>query len=301
MAIKNHSSKRGLNLGIYVQDPDQIQEAAILTIEELKNMKLSLGLTNQDISDKSGVPLGTVQKIFANVTSAPRRKTLLAIEKALKSTYSYDPTPTAGNIRESEFSYYSNHEKENSYDRQGSYTVDDYYALPEDRRVELIDGYIYDMTAPTSHHQTIALHIASQILPCAEEHKKCQVLISPIDVQLDCDNRTMVQPDVVILCDPAKNLNRCIYGAPDFVLEVLSPSTRKKDMFLKLHKYADAGCREYWIVDEDTEHVIVYLFGDEPHIHMYTFNDKIPVGISEGKYAVDFGKIKERLTWGQAE
>ena len=118
MAIKNHSSKRGLNLGIYLQDPDQIQEATILTIEELKNMKISLGLTNQDISDKSGVPLGTVQKIFANVTSAPRRKTLLAIEKALKSTYSYDPTPIAGNIRESEFSYYSNHEKENSYDRQ---------------------------------------------------------------------------------------------------------------------------------------------------------------------------------------
>lgn len=270
-----------------------------MTIEELKNMKVSLGLTNRDISERSGVPLGTVQKIFANVTSAPRRKTLLALEKALGSAYTYDEPPHAGKVRETEYSYYQS-SSESAYDDQGNYTTDDYYALPDDRRVELIDGSIYDLAAPTADHQTIILQIASQVMPCAEEHRNCQVIISPVDVQLDRDNKTIVQPDMIILCDPAKNMNRCIYGAPDFVLEVLSPSTRKKDMILKLKKYADAGCREYWIIDEDTERVIVYIFGDDPLIHIYTFDDKVPVYISEGKCEVDFSRIRERLEWGHA-
>ena len=275
-----------------------------MTIEQLKNIKISLGLTNQDVADKSGVPLATVQKIFAGVTSAPRRKTLLAIEKALKSTYTYDDAPPgseAGPAMVSDVGpAYLKDPEDSEYDRQGQYTIDDYYALSQDKRVELIDGVIYDMTAPSSDHQTITLQLANQILPCAEEHRECQVIISPIDVQLDKDSRTMVEPDMVILCDSAKNINRCIYGAPDFVLEVLSPSTRKKDMFLKLGKYSRAGCREYWIVDQSSEHVIVYLFGDDPVIHMYSFDDEIPVHISEGKCKVDFSKIKERLTWGHA-
>ena len=285
-----------------------------MTITEMNERKRELGYTDARISELSGVPLSTVRKVLGGITKAPRYDTIKALEKVLgketagsgynsrisdneTTAFSYDSCMTSGapqGVREVQPAY--------STKKQGEYTLEDYLAIPDERRVELIDGVIYDMSSPLGHHQIIAgqiyFHLVSYI---SGKGGPCIPFIAPIDVQLDCDNRTMVQPDMVILCDPAKNLNRCIYGAPDFVLEVLSPSTRKKDMFLKLHKYADAGCREYWIVDEDTEHVIVYLFGDEPHIHMYTFNDKIPVGISEGKCAVDFGKIKERLTWGQAE
>lgn len=272
-----------------------------MTVEELKNMKISLGLTNMDIAEKSGVPLGTVQKIFAGVTYAPRRRTLLAIEKAMKSTYTFDTDRTSDIVSDNTAAFYGNHTVKDSYDRQGHYTVDDYYALSQKKRVELIDGIIYDMTAPSFDHQTIALYIANQFLPCVDAHKECQVAIAPVDVQLDRDNRTMVQPDLLILCDPSKNINRCIYGAPDFVLEVLSPSTKKKDMFLKLHKYADAGCREYWIVDQQWERIIVYMFDEDQVIRMYTFSDKVPVGISDGKCEVDFSIIKDRLSWGHAE
>ena len=272
-----------------------------MTVDELKNIKISLGLTNNEIADRSGVPLGTVQKIFAGITSAPRRKTLLAIEKALKSAYTFDSSHTSDILSDTTATYYGDHTTKNSYDKQGQYTVDDYYAISQKKRIELIDGIIYDMTAPSFDHQTIVLYIANQILPCVEAHRECQVAISPVDVQLDRDNMTMVQPDLLILCDPSKNINRCIYGAPDFVLEVLSPSTKKKDMFLKLHKYADAGCREYWIVDQQSEHIIVYMFDEDQVIRMYTFSDKVPIGISDGRCEVDFNIIKERLRWGHAE
>ena len=270
-----------------------------MTVEELKRLKLSLGYTNQDVADKSDVPLGTVQKIFAGVTTAPRRATLLAIEKALRSSY---PGGTADKtydiVSDVTLTYMGNNNPKGEYDRQGQYTIDDYYALPEDKRVELIDGVIYDMTAPTVNHQTIALEIAVQIHECARSHDNCLVLVSPVDVQLDCDNRTMVQPDVVILCDPSKNIDRCIYGAPDLVMEVLSPSTRKKDIVLKLQKYEHAGCKEYWIIDPKNERVTVYIFDDDNIIYLYTFDDKIPVGISNGECKVDFSKIKSCLNWG---
>lgn len=270
-----------------------------MTVEELKRLKLSLGYTNQDVADKSGVPLGTVQKIFAGVTRAPRRSTLLAIEKALRGSYpGGDPVKSYDIVSDVKLAYMGNTNPKGEYDRQGQYTIDDYYALPEDKRVELIDGVIYDMSAPTFNHQTIALEIGAQLLPCAKAHKNCRVVISPIDVQLDCDNRTMVQPDVVILCDPAKNINRCIYGAPDLVMEVLSPSTRKKDMVLKLQKYEHAGCKEYWIIDPKNERITVYIFDDDNITYLYTFDDKIPVGISNGECEVDFSKIKDALNWG---
>ena len=271
-----------------------------MTVEELKRLKLSLGYTNQDVANRSGVPLGTVQKIFAGVTTAPRRATLLAIEKALRGSYpgGKSDDKTYDIVSDVKLAYMGNNNPKGEYDRQGQYTIDDYYALPEDRRAELIDGVIFDMSAPAVSHQTIALEIALQLSECAKAHGNCHVLISPVDVQLDCDNRTMVQPDVVILCDPSKNIDRCIYGAPDLVMEVLSPSTRKKDMVLKLHKYEHAGCREYWIIDPKNERVTVYIFDDDNITYLYTFDDKIPVGISNGECEVDFSIIKEALSWG---
>ncbi|MBR6460961.1 MAG: Uma2 family endonuclease, partial [Verrucomicrobia bacterium] len=168
----------------------------------------------------------------------------------------------------------------------------DYYALPDERRAELIDGVIYDMTAPATLHQLIAGEVYYQLRGYHKKHKlECVPLISPVDVQLDCDNRTMVQPDVLILCDLKKLKRRVVYGAPEFLMEVLSPSTRSKDQLLKLNKYYNAGCLEYWIVDSENERVIVYDFTKDKWPEVYTFNDKVPVGISEGKCEIDFSEI----------
>ena len=228
-----------------------------MTIEEMKERKRALGFSNKQLADLSGVPLGTVQKIFGNVTKAPRRETILALEAVLKAGW----------------------------------------GRPDDERAELIDGVLYNMTAPGLAHQTVALQIAHQFLLCMDafEEEGCEVYISPVDVQLDMDDKTMVEPDVVVLCDMDKAIKRCIYGAPDFVLEVLSPTTRRRDLLIKLNKYWNAGCKEYWIVDPELMTVTVYDFaGDETAVH-YTFDDKVPVRLSEGKCSIDFPSIRDRL------
>lgn len=120
---------------------------------------------------------------------------------------------------------------------------------------------------------------------------KCIVHVLPMDVQLDCDNRTMVQPDVQVICDRNKLRKRSVYGAPDFVAEVLSPSTRKKDISIKLRKYENAGVKEYWIVDPDKKRAHAYEFAKEELPVMYTFEDKVPVSIFEGECKVDFAEI----------
>lgn len=114
---------------------------------------------------------------------------------------------------------------------------------------------------------------------------------APLDVQLDCDNKTMVQPDMVIICDYNKLRKKNVFGAPDFVIEILSGSTRKKDSIKKLQKYENAGVREYWIVDPDKKKVIVYEFEVEMSPTIYGFEDRIPVGIFGGDCIVDFTEI----------
>ena len=132
-----------------------------------------------------------------------------------------------------------------------------------------------------------------------EREGNCMTYIAPVDVQLDCDDKTMVEPDVIILCDRSKDINRCIYGAPDFVAEVLSKSTRRKDIGVKTYKYSNAGVREYWMIDPKDMKVIVYTFAQnddaEDTVSIFGFQDKIPVGIYIGELKIDFAKISKRL------
>lgn len=180
--------------------------------------------------------------------------------------------------------------------RQGAYTLEDYYKIPDERRVELIDGVIYDMSSPTAAHQLIGGFIYSKMLDFAASKKEtCLPLIAPFDVQLDCDNRTMVQPDVMIVCDRDKIIQRCVYGAPDFIIEILSPSTRKKDITIKLSKYSNAGVREYWMIDPDKKQIWVYDFSQEEFPALYGFDDTIPVAVWNGDFSIDFKEVYEHV------
>lgn len=113
-------------------------------------------------------------------------------------------------------------------------------------------------------------------------------MASPLDVRLDCDDRTMVQPDLLVVCDRSKFRKGLVFGAPDLVIEVISRSTRRKDMMLKLSKYEAAGVREYWIVDPDKRKVIVYDFESDINVRLYDFTQEVPVEIFGGKCKIDF-------------
>ena len=243
-----------------------------MTIGEMKRRKQELGYSNARLSELSGVPLGTVQKVMSGSTSLPREETLRKLENALRKP---------GMVAESAEQY--------QVKKPGDYTLEDYLALPEERRVEMIDGVFYDMAAPTTVHQAIGGFMYKQLLDFVmEQGGECMPFMSPVDVQLDCDEKTVVQPDVLIVCDRAKFRNGRVFGAPDFLAEVLSPSTRKKDMSLKLYKYMNAGVREYWIIDPDEKAVIVYDLEHEAIPAVYGFDTEIPVLVWDGKCRISF-------------
>lgn len=276
-----------------------------MTLEEMKARKKELGLSNKEIAKRSGVPLGTVQKIFGGVTEAPRMETVIALERVLRRE---SDGYAAGFSGPGRIDYVA--EPVSAYNagpsflhikKQGEYTLEDYYALPDDRRAELIDGVIYDMAAPTYEHQIISGELSYQLQDFVKKNGgKCRVLTAPFDVQLDKDNRTMVQPDIMVICDLDKVNSRGIYGAPDFVVEILSPATAKTDMTIKLYKYMSAGVREYWVVDPESRQIFVYRKKEESILlETCTFDDAVPVGIWDGRCRVDFPEIARELDkWG---
>lgn len=177
---------------------------------------------------------------------------------------------------------------------QGDFTIDDYYHIPEDKRVELIDGVFFDMAAPGIVHQYIVGEIFAEFRNFIRENNgSCVPFISPIAVRLNCDDRTMVEPDFIVVCNRDRLQDKVVFGVPDFVAEVLSPSTRKKDMYLKLMKYADAGVREYWIIDPEHRHVIVYDLERQTEPMIYGFEETIPVKIFDEKLKIDFRRVCE--------
>lgn len=187
--------------------------------------------------------------------------------------------------------YYAEKQK-----KQGEYTIEDYYGLPDDVRAELIDGEIYDMSAPQVVHQVLSFQIHRRLAEfVAKKKRQCLPLYAPIDVQLDKDDKTMVQPDILVLCNREKLKKRVIYGAPDMIIEILSKSTCKKDAFVKLEKYLDAGVHEYWVVDPDRKKVVVYDFEHSPTTVIYGFEEQVPVRIFGGECVIDFAEIYREI------
>ena len=268
-----------------------------MMLKELKAKKIELGLTSEMISKASGVPISTVEKIFGGTTKAPRKATLEAIERVLLAEASRRPfsyvSPSelpAGMVREEPAAYNASPKKK--------YTIDDYYALPEDQRMELIDGVFYDMGAPSMTHQKILGELYLLFRECTDQHAQhCEVYFSPCDVRLDRDDYTMVQPDLLVICKEYDSDAIRYEGAPDLTVEILSPSSRSKDMILKLYKYKNAGVREYWVVDPKNRTVIVHHLEDEDYKpEIYGFEATIPIGISGGKCSIDFSRVLRRLT-----
>ena len=354
-----------------------------MTISEMNERRRELGYSYQRISELSGVPLSTVQKVLGNHTAHPRESTLQALRRVLtydkggedalgpvyptyqmgKSIYQdrellrliqnalerqkqeREEEEFAENVGQRDFgqsvhdSYVygtgvkkseteqNNTDRHNTKEKQHKenqnnsnqnketdeneptnsdgqpyyiddggfkeqFTVRDYYSLSEENRVELIHGVIYDMGSPRAIHQLIAAEIRDAINAFIRKNKgSCLPLIGPVDVQILKDETTMVIPDFLVVCDKDKVKKGRVYGAPDFILEVISKSSRRYDSITKLSLYVEAEVREYWIVDPFKKRVLVYTADEDYSPVIYTFADKIPVHIYEGKCVVDMAEI----------
>ena len=161
------------------------------------------------------------------------------------------------------------------------YTYDDYLALDDDEnRYELIDGVIYMMTMPSLQHQEISGSLFNQLYNFLKGNP-CKVYHPPFDVRLS-DN-TVVQPDIMVVCDKTKLSDRGCNGAPDMIIEILSPTSIRRDTFTKLNKYLQAGVREYWKVDPEEKMMHVHILDDDRYItKVYGEEDAVAVHVLYG-------------------
>lgn len=172
------------------------------------------------------------------------------------------------------------------------YTTADIEALPEGERAELIDGELFMMASPTLTHQEILVELSYRIKRYIVEHKgRCKILPAPFAVYVKDDIHNYVEPDISVICDRDKLDERGCHGAPDWVIEILSPSSRRMDQVRKLVLYNEAGVREYWIVDPGQRKVTVYDLEHGGAPEEYTFTEKVKAGIF-GDLAIDFGEME---------
>lgn len=168
--------------------------------------------------------------------------------------------------------------------QQRLYTINDIYALPDGERAELIDGQIYYMAPPNRKHQTIARELFTSIDSYIKSNgRACEPFFAPFAVFLNKDDINYVEPDICVICDHNKLTDKGCSGAPDWIIEIVSPNNRPMDYYTKLFKYRTAGVREYWIVDHERNLVIVYDFQNKSAAN-YVFSDDIPVSIYPGFY-----------------
>lgn len=167
--------------------------------------------------------------------------------------------------------------------REHRYTSEDYWNLPEGRRAELIDGQLYDMAPPSRMHQKISgglYRIISNFI--LERNGTCEVYAAPFAVNLDAEDKDWVEPDISVICDPSKLDERGCNGAPDLVVEIVSPSSRRMDYFRKNTLYFESGVQEYWIVDPDRERTTIYRYQHDDVPVIIPFTEEARVGIFPG-------------------
>lgn len=326
-----------------------------MTAEEMNEIRRMLGLTYQKISEAAGIPLSTVQKILEGRTKNPRIDTMRQLGEALNQMkYSYyyklyGPLPYAPYDAWENGTYGRSGEQVDTVREPGGhygsgtasparhlYTCQERDAMPQTPRTELIDGRLYTMESPSVAHQVTVLEISTQIHACLRVHQQsCMVFVAPTDVRIDRDDYTALVPDLFIVCNRDQITAKYIQGAPDCVMEVLSPSTRAVDQRDKFIKYLNGGVREYWMIDPDRRKVIVYnmmLVEDSADtegegttaadgaagsdhsgnstkeevmtgtgmrngydVTIYGFSDRIPLLISQGKCLIDMNPIREAL------
>jgi Uma2 family endonuclease len=172
------------------------------------------------------------------------------------------------------------------YEETPRYTWADYLEWDENVRIELLDGEAVAMAPPSGTHQGVVGELFYRIRGFLEG-KPCKVYPAPYAVRLnpreDSRDDTVFEPDIVVVCDPVKLDKHGCKGAPDLVVEVLSPSTIRHDRIVKFRKYQQAGVREYWIVDPETQSIQACVLENGRYVvSVYDEEDTVPVTVLPG-------------------
>ncbi len=175
--------------------------------------------------------------------------------------------------------------------KEKGYTIEDIYALPDGERAELIDGQIYYMAPPGRTHQKISMYLCNEISAyIRKKNGTCEIYAAPFAVFLnENDEKNYFEPDISVICDTSMLDEKGCHGAPDWIIEIVSLSSKPRDYIKKMLKYGTAGVREYWIVDPDDRLTTVYGFEKET-MNQYSFDADIPSGLYEG-FSINMQKM----------
>ncbi len=176
------------------------------------------------------------------------------------------------------------------------YTYEDYMNIPEGERIEIIDGEVYNMTPPSRNHQKLSFVLSGKLFNYLQG-KTCEAYVAPFAVFLGEESQSLkerhcVEPDLSVICDKKKLIQQGCLGSPDFIIEIVSPSTRSHDYMRKLNLYSMYGVKEYWIVNPLNKTIAVYVSNDGTFEvpEKYTFYDTIESAVLEN-FFVDFSEI----------
>lgn len=272
-----------------------IDDAAIAFAERLRIMRESLFMTQKDLEERSGVYQADISKIErgeANPSLATMKKLTDSMNMSLEFF-----GERKQRIKECEVPLNEVVARCHPDKFQGEFKVNDLMDLPEPVCLELMEGVVYDLAspAPTILHQRIVGKLFYEFTDYINKHGgKCEALISPVSVQFENDDRTLLLPDLLVVCDTTKVRRDGVMGAPDFVLEVISKATGKRDYAYKTAIYAKQGVREYWILDPMKKCLITYFFENDYMPTMHFGNEKVPVMIYEGELEIDLSVISEQ-------
>jgi Uma2 family endonuclease len=199
-----------------------------------------------------------------------------------------------------------------SLDENEQYTYADYVRWFDDVRRELINGIIHVMSAPWTKHARTSQRLYVLIAAFIEERQgNCEVFYAPFDIRLPVEGKTadkqittVMQPDICVVCDPSKIDKKGCLGAPDFIIEISSPSTKKYDLTTKFYRYESAGVKEYWIIDLKTETIHAFVLQDTGRYGVgkqYSGKQKVPVRTLPGLTVNVAALFEERRTGGNGK
>jgi Uma2 family endonuclease len=171
-------------------------------------------------------------------------------------------------------------------DEKQRYTYADYLEWEGPQRYQLFNGEVFQMASPSVTHQALLMELGTQF-NIFLRGKPCQVFASPLDVRLfpeeDNSDDTVLQPDLLVVCDKDKLGKGSVNGAPDLVVEIVSPSNTHSELFRKFQYHLEAGVREYWVIDPETKMVMVHIYDNGHYLSTaYKNNARIPVAILPG-------------------
>ena len=295
-----------------------------MTVEEIRKRKKRLKLTTQQLALLAELPLGTVSKILTGETKNPsyltiekleatieKEEMLARVEAYQKAMHQYflEHPEDEGNQKKFEEIYRKVNRlndapipyavpKDEEPVMYGSLalqdqrmTINELSKMGESRDLQLINGQLVVSEMAGVSHQRMVKRLGRAISDFVEKKQGiCEVFDVGVNVYLDEDEYTLVIPDLAVVCNPSQITEQGVVGAPDWVIEVVSPSTRQNDYHKKLHKYMDAGVREYWIVDMDRRMVSVCINGEPMQVTIYSFDDEIPVHIYGGDLCLSICK-----------